>query len=70
MPEPKQMISIWLFIGLLLMVYGALITGQGMWELFVPPTHPVTLAGLRAGLWWGALMLILGAVFVGTNSRW
>jgi hypothetical protein len=44
--------------------------GQGMWELFTPPSHPVVLAELRAGLWWGALMLILGAVFVGANSRW
>ncbi len=71
MPDhPKQMLSIWLFIGLLLIVYGALIMGQGMWELFTPPSHPVVLAELRAGLWWGAMMLILGAVFVGANSRW
>jgi hypothetical protein len=65
-----QMISIWIFIGLLLIVYGFLIMGQGMWELFVPPEKPVVLGELRAGLWWGALVLILGAVFVGANSRW
>jgi len=66
----EKMISIWVFIGLLLLVYGALIMGQGMWELFVPPSRPVVLAELRAGLWWGALMLIMGAIFVGANSRW
>jgi len=65
-----RLISIWLFIGLLLMVYGVLIMGQGMWELFSPPAQPVALAELRANLWWGALMLVLGGIFVGANSRW
>src|SRR5689334_21576755 len=37
--DRKQMISIWLFIGLLLLAYGALIQGTGMWELFSPPQH-------------------------------
>ena len=68
--DGRQMISIWIFIGLLLIVYGFLIMGQGMWELFVPPEKPVVLVELRAGLWWGALVLILGAVFVGANSKW
>ena len=68
--EGKQMISIWIFIGFLLIAYGALIRGQGMGELFVPPAKPVVLAELRAGIWWGSLILILGAVFVGTNSKW
>jgi hypothetical protein len=68
--DGKQMISIWIFIGLLLIAYGALIMGQGMWELFVPPAKPVVLGELRASIWWGSLILILGAVFVGTNSKW
>ena len=66
----KQMISIWVFIGLLLIAYGILIMGQGMWELFVPPANPVVLAHLRAGIWWGSIILVLGAVFVGANSKW
>jgi hypothetical protein len=68
--DGKQMISIWIFIGCLLIVYGFLILGQGMFELFVPPAHPVVLAGLRAPLWWGALILILGGVLLGANSKW
>lgn len=64
------MISIWIFIGFLLIAYGALIMGQGMLELFVPPAKPVVLAELHAGIWWGSLILILGAVFVGANSKW
>ena len=64
------MISIWVFIGLLLIAYGILIVGQGMWELFVPPARPVVLAQLRAGIWWGSIILIMGSVFVGANSKW
>jgi len=68
--DGKPMISIWIFIGLLLIVYGFLIMGQGMWELFFPPAKPVVLVQLRAGLWWGAAILLLGGVFVGANSKW
>jgi hypothetical protein len=68
--ERKDMLSIWLFIGLLLLVYGAIIMGAGIWELFVPPANPTVLADLHPSLWWGALLLVLGGVFVGTHSRW
>jgi hypothetical protein len=66
----KQMISIWIFIGMLLIIYGFLIMGQGVWELFNPPARPVVLAELHAPLWWGSLLLILGALLVGKNARW
>jgi hypothetical protein len=68
--DRKEMISIWLFIGLLLIAYGAIILGAGIWELFVPPAQTTVLAELHPSLWWGALLLVLGAVFVGTNSKW
>jgi hypothetical protein len=68
--DGKQMISIWIFIGLLLVVYGFLIMSQGMWELFVPQAKPVVLAELHAPLWWGALILLLGGTFIGANSKW
>ena len=64
------MVSIWIFIGLLLLAYGALILGQGMWELFVPPAKPVVLAELHASIWWGSVILILGGIFLGANSKW
>ncbi|HTS66922.1 MAG TPA: hypothetical protein VMH28_33085 [Candidatus Acidoferrales bacterium] len=66
----RKMLSIWLFVGILLLAYGAVIMGVGMWELFSPPAHPTILAELHPSLWWGALLLVLGAVFVGSNSRW
>lgn len=56
-------LSIWFFIGLLLLVYGTLILGAGLYELVVPPARPVVLAGLRAGIWWGALLVALGGLY-------
>lgn len=56
-------ISIWYFIGLLLVIYGALILGAGLYELGSPPSRTVVLSELRAGIWWGALMLALGGVY-------
>jgi len=57
------MLSIWFFIGVLLLVYGILILGSGLYELGNPPEHPVVLANLHAGIWWGALLTMLGLIY-------
>jgi FtsH-binding integral membrane protein len=57
------MISIWFFIGVLLLAYGVLILGAGVYDLVSPPEHPVVLAKLHAGIWWGALLVLLGALY-------
>jgi hypothetical protein len=57
------MLSIWFFIGVLLLAYGALICGAGVYELSNPPEHPVVRADLHAGIWWGALLLVLGGIY-------
>jgi hypothetical protein len=57
------MLSIWFFIGLLLVAYGILICGAGLYELSNPPEHPVVRADLHAGIWWGALLLVLGGIY-------
>jgi FtsH-binding integral membrane protein len=57
------MISIWFFIGTLLLAHGVLILGAGLYELVAPPEHPVVLAGLHAGIWWGVLLIALGVVY-------
>ena len=57
------MISIWFFIGVLLLIYGVLILGAGIYDLSNPAAHPVVLANLHAGIWWGALLIALGVVY-------
>jgi hypothetical protein len=59
----KTLISIWFFIGVLLTAYGVLITASGLYELASPPAHPVVLAKLHAGIWWGAVLLVIGLVY-------
>ncbi len=55
------MLSIWFFIGVLLLVYGVLIFGAAVYGLFSPPN--VVLANLHAGVWWGALLIVLGGFY-------
>ena len=63
MHEHKGMVSIWFFIGILLLFYGVVILAQGLYELQVPPANPVVRAELHIGIWWGALLLILGSLY-------
>jgi len=58
-------LSIWFFIGLSLLVNGALICGMGVYEFVSPPPpeNRVVLFSVHADLWWGALMFILGAIY-------
>ena len=64
MSEREHFISIWYFIGLLLVAYGVLITGAGVYGLFSPPERQVAMGELHAGIWWGGLLLALGCFYV------
>ncbi len=64
MHEHKGMISIWFFIGVLLVVYGALILAASAYDAAVPPAHPVVLERLHAGIYWGILLLLMGGFYV------
>jgi hypothetical protein len=56
-------ISIWFFIGISLLVNGLLILAAGIYQVFVPPAHPTVLFQLHPGIWWGALMFVLGGFY-------
>ena len=56
-------ISIWFFVGAVLVVYGALIAASGLYQLWVPPLPPVVLEKLHAGIWWGALLFLAGLFY-------
>ena len=58
------MISIWFFIGLSLLVNGALILGAGIYQVMHPPENPgVVLFNLHANVWWGAVLAVAGLVY-------
>jgi H+/Cl- antiporter ClcA len=56
-------ISIWFFIGVLLIIYGLLIFAYGIWEFVSGTTANVVLSNLHAPVWWGAVMLALGLFY-------
>jgi hypothetical protein len=56
-------LSIWFFIGVSLLVNGAVILARGIYEIVSPPEHQVVLYKLHANVWWGALLLVLGLFF-------
>jgi hypothetical protein len=56
-------LSVWFFIGLLLTAYGIIILGDGLVEFNSPPPN-VVLSNLHAPVWWGALLLIIGLVYL------
>lgn len=58
-------ISIWFFIGCQLLIYGIIITASSIAEAaFHAFGRHVVLENLHFGIWWGALLLVLGVVYV------
>ena len=70
MASGRGLISIWFFVGVIVLAYGVLILGAGIYELSHPPEKPVVLAELHTGIWWGALLLILGAFYSWRFAPW
>ena len=66
MSEKHNIIPVWFFVGLLLLVYGSLILVSGLAEW----SHPANtvLAELHAPVWWGALLLVLGLIYFVTYA--
>jgi hypothetical protein len=56
-------VSIWFFIGISLLVNGVLILGAGIYEVMHPPEFPTVLFQLHAGVWWGALLTLIGVIY-------
>jgi len=61
MSEKHQIIPVWFFVGVLLLVYGFLIFASGLAEWAHPPN--TVLAELHAPVWWGALLFVLGLIY-------
>jgi uncharacterized membrane protein len=65
---PRDMLSIWIWVGIILSVYGFIVTVMGVYYLVAPETTTAT-ASLNASLWWGAGMLACGIVFIFISQK-
>ncbi len=63
-----ELLSIWFFIGVSLLVNGALIFATGIYELVSPPENRVVLYDLHANIWWGGILLVLGLIYTARFS--
>ncbi|MGA9059520.1 MAG: hypothetical protein WB763_23765 [Terriglobia bacterium] len=62
MSEGHRMVPVWFFVGVILLIYGVLILATGIYEFSHPPD--TVLANLHPAVWWGALLTIVGGVYV------
>lgn len=62
MSEGRNIIPVWFFVGVLLLIYGLMIVVSGLAEWSQPPD--TVLANLHAPVWWGAVMVSIGGVYV------
>ncbi len=68
--DTPKMRPIWFFVGLILIVMGAVVLAAGLYGLLVRPLGPPkVLASLHPDLWWGGFMVVVGAVFLVFNRR-
>ncbi|MGI5863633.1 MAG: hypothetical protein ACOX6T_16470 [Myxococcales bacterium] len=64
-PAVGEPLPIWFFVGLILLVYGVIIVGSGLFS----KARPTVLAETRPALWWGGIMSAVGAVFLAAGWK-
>ena len=56
-----ESVSIWIWVGMVLFTFGAIILGTGICQLRLPTT--TVLGNLRLRIWWGAFMIVTSIPF-------
>jgi len=69
-PSTEQSLSIWFFVGVLMLSCGVLILGQGIYEFSHPPIAVAAgelpanvLAKYHGAFWWGLAMTLFGGFY-------
>ena len=65
----KKMKPIWFFVGLVLLVMGGVILATGVYDLIARVESTTVLARLHPNVWWGAIMVLAGLIFVLANKN-
>jgi len=67
--ETPKMYSIWYFVGWILLIMGGIILISGIYYLIYPTRSSTVLQELHPDLWWGAIMVISGGLFLLKNRK-
>jgi predicted phage tail protein len=67
--EEKKMKPIWYFVGLMLCAMGAVVFVSGVANYLSPGTTTTVLSNLHPELWWGAIMIAAGVIFLLANRK-
>jgi hypothetical protein len=60
--ERHHITPVWFFVGVLMTIYGILISASGFAEWAHPPN--TVLSQLHAPVWWGNLMTLIGVLYL------
>ena len=66
-PRDHHMIPVWFFVGVILLIYGIIILGTGIYERSSPPLDALKTMppwAWHPAIWWGALLTVIGGVYV------
>ncbi len=64
-----QMKPIWYFVGWVLIVIGMLVLAAGLYYLIFPIDLDIALRGLHMNIWWGAVLVLGGALLTFFNRK-
>lgn len=67
--EAKKMKPIWYFVGLMLSAMGFIVFISGVANYLSPHATKTVLADLHPELWWGAIMIAAGIIFLLLNRK-
>ena len=65
----REMKSIWFFVGLMLLAMGVVVFISGLYYYYNPERSSTILSELHADIWWGAVIIVAGAVFFFSNLK-
>jgi hypothetical protein len=60
---------IWYFVGLILFTMGLVILLSGITFLSSPPEVKPVMHDLHPSIWWGAVMMIVGSIYIIKNRK-
>lgn len=66
--KEDKMLSVWAWVGIVLLTYGLIIFISGLYYIAHPPLN-VVLSYLNPSFWWGIIMLAGGGIMFWIGKR-